>query len=96
MNNNAKFGLKVQQKKLDWMCKMATFAIYGKRTGLIVNGVPIYDKQFRALDYRGIRVSKLEQAGTYATKEDAQKVVDEKCKDYKDAGLAEYQVRSIK
>lgn len=72
------------------------YAIYAKRCGLKVNNIPIFDKQFRALDYNGVRVFKLEDAGTYATKEDAQEVIDKKCKEYKDAGLAEYQIRSVK
>lgn len=75
---------------------MGQFAIYGKRTGLTVKGEPVYDKQFRALKYNGVRVNKLTEAGVYATKEDAQKVIDEKCKEYEDAGLAVYQIRSVK
>ena len=72
------------------------YAIYGKRCGLKVNGIPIFDKQFRALDYKGIRVSKLTDAGVYQDKSDAQEVLDKKCKTYEDAGLVEYQIRTIK
>ena len=53
---------------------MSAYLIYGKRTGKKVDGEPVYDKTFRALNYRGIRVTKLSDAGTYATKEDAQEV----------------------
>ena len=55
------------------------FAIYAKRCGLKLNGIPIYDKQFRALDYQGVRVSRLANVGTYATKEDAQAILDKLC-----------------
>lgn len=34
------------------------------------------DKTFRALDARGVRVTKLDNAMSYATKEDAQEVLD--------------------
>lgn len=34
------------------------------------------DKTFRALDGSGVRVNKLDQAFSYATKEDAQEVID--------------------
>lgn len=72
------------------------FAIYGKRCGLKVNNVPTYDKSFRALTYEGVRVTKLADAGTYATKEDAQEVYEEKCKSNEDAGLVQYDIRKIK
>ena len=72
------------------------FAIYAKRCGLKVNNIPVYDKQFRALDYGGVRVFKLTDAGTYATREDAQEVLDTKCREYAEAGLAQYEIRSVK
>ena len=72
------------------------YLIYGKRTGKIEKGEPVYDKTFKALDYSGIRVSKLADAGTYAERADAQEVIDTKCKEYADAGLCEYQIRKAK
>jgi len=72
------------------------FLIYGKRTGKIEDGVPVYDKMFKALDYSGVRVTKLANAGTYATREDAQNIIDTRCKDYKEAGLCEYEIRKAK
>lgn len=45
------------------------WAIYGKRP---------QDKMMRALDYRGHRVSKLELAGTFAEKNDAQEHLDKR------------------
>lgn len=73
-----------------------SYAIYGKRCGLVVDGEPVYDKSFRALDYDGVRVTKLADAGTYVEKADAQEVIDKYCQDYKDAGLVEYEIRTIK
>lgn len=57
---------------------MSEYLIYGKRQGQLINGVPTYDKTFRALDSSGIRVIKLEQAMSYATREDAQDVINKK------------------
>lgn len=57
---------------------MAEYLIYGKRQGQLIDGVPTYDKTFRALDWTGKRVVKLEQAMSYATVEDAQQVIDKK------------------
>lgn len=52
------------------------WAIYGKRTQPITNTetgeVMGPDTRFAALDYKGIRVSKLENAGTFAEKADAE------------------------
>jgi len=75
---------------------MSAYLIYGKRTGKIEYGEPVYDKTFKALNYAGVRVTKLADAGTYATREDAQNVIDEKCTDYKEAGLCEYEIRKAK
>lgn len=72
------------------------YAIYGKRTGQIVDGEPVYDKMFKALGYDGIRVAKLADAGTYATREDAQEVVDKKCKEYMDKGWTQIEIRKVK
>ena len=58
------------------------YLIYGKRTlpiEKIVRGKRyVYgpDKTFRALDYQGRRVVNLNDAGTYATREDAQERID--------------------
>lgn len=57
---------------------MSEYLIYGKRQGQLIDGVPTYDKTFRALDSRGKRVIKLDQAMSYATKEDAQEIIDKK------------------
>ena len=73
-----------------------SYLIYGKRTGLIVDGVPTYDKTFRALRYDGVRVNKLSDAGEYATKEDAQEVLDKKCQAYMKKGLCQYDIRKAK
>ena len=75
---------------------MSKWLIYGKRTGKLLNGEPVYDKTFKALDYSGKRVIKLSDAGTYATREDAQKVLDEKCADLAEAGLCQYEIRKAK
>lgn len=72
------------------------YLIYGKRTGKIENGEPVYDKMFKALDYSGVRVTKLANAGEYATREDAQEVMNKKCMEYKEAGLCEYEIRKAK
>ena len=75
---------------------MSSWLIYGKRTGKIENGEPVYDKMFKALDYNGVRVTKLVDAGEYATKEDAQEVIDTKCSYYADKGLCEFEIRKAK
>lgn len=36
------------------------------------------DKTFKALDYKGIRVNKLENAGSFATREDAEEYLASK------------------
>lgn len=76
---------------------MSEWIIYGKRTGKKVNNIPVYDKQFRALNYEGVRVSKLADADTYATKEDAQAIIDdEKNKKLVEDGLVQYEIRRAK
>lgn len=75
---------------------MSSWLIYGKRTGQIVDGEPVYDKMFKALNYKGVRVAKLADAGTYATREDAQEVIDKKCKDYIDKGWIQVEIRKAK
>lgn len=50
------------------------YLIYGKRNVAINGEGP--DKKFAALDSRGYRVSKLANAMSYATKEDAQEMID--------------------
>lgn len=57
---------------------MAEYLIYGKRQGQYVNGHPTFDKTFKALDTFGMRTIKLSDAMSYATKEDAQEVIDKK------------------
>lgn len=75
---------------------MSSYLIYGKRTGKPVDGEPIYDKTFRALDYFGKRVTKLEQAGTYAERADAEDVVERRCRELIDKGLIEIEIRKAK
>lgn len=75
---------------------MSEYAIYGKRIGLKVNGIETFDKTFRALNYQGVRVNKLTDAGTYATKEDAQEVINKKCQEYIDQKLVLYEIRKIR
>lgn len=56
-----------------------SYLIYGKRTKPVKYGndkIGGPDKTFRALTYQGVRVTKLSEAGEYATKEDAQEIVD--------------------
>lgn len=59
---------------------MPEYLIYGKRTERIhdkYTGETIPpDKTFRALDAKGIRVNKLENAMSFATKQDAQEFLD--------------------
>lgn len=57
---------------------MSEWLIYGKRQGLFVKGRKVYDKTFRALDGRGKRVITLDEAMSYATKEDAQEIIDKR------------------
>lgn len=57
---------------------MSEYLIYGKRNGQYVNGFPTYDKTFRALDGFGKRVTNLNQAMSYATREDAQEIINKK------------------
>lgn len=57
---------------------MTQYLIYGKRQGQIVNYKPVYDKNFKALDSQGKRVTKLADAMSYATEEDAQEVINKK------------------
>lgn len=59
-----------------------TYLIYGKRTKPIKNTetgeMMGPDTMFRALTYNGVRVSKLADAGSFATKEDAQEWINKK------------------
>jgi len=74
---------------------MSEFLLYGKRTGLPdKNGNPVFDKTFRALDAWGVRVNKLSDAMSYATKEDALEVLQSDIiqKNIKE-GLVEFDVR---
>ena len=72
------------------------YLIYGKRTGFKVEGEERWDKTFRALDYKGVRVNRLTDAGEYATKEDAEEVlahpvIQQRIKD----GLIEFDIRKV-
>lgn len=57
-----------------------TYLIYGKHTKEWWNKQRRRwedpDKTFRAIDYKGVRVTKLENAASFATKEDAQDYLD--------------------
>lgn len=59
---------------------MVQYIIYGKRTERWFNpetkewNEP--DKSFKALDYHGIRVNQLSDAGFYDSKEEAQEIID--------------------
>lgn len=58
---------------------MAEYLIYGKRTQAWKDKeghTHEPDKTFRALDIQGCRVTKLDEAFSYATKEDAQERID--------------------
>lgn len=62
------------------------YLIYGKRIGI--------DKTFRALDYNGVRVNKLADAMAYATKEDAQEILDKpSIKEKIESGQLEFEIR---
>lgn len=57
-----------------------TYLIYGKHTkpwrGSQDHLLHEPDKMFRAINYQGVRVTKLEDAASFATKEDAQEFLD--------------------
>ena len=58
---------------------MSQWLIYGKHLTPWIDSkgkLREPDKIFRALDARGVRVTKLDNAMSYATKEDAQEVLD--------------------
>lgn len=57
------------------------YYLYGKRTApehwdSVLRCMIPQDKQFRALNLNGVRVSRLEDAAPFATKEDAQEFLD--------------------
>lgn len=58
---------------------MPQYLIYGKHLTPWIDSkgkLREPDKTFRALDVHGVRVTKLDNAMSYATKEDAQEVLD--------------------
>lgn len=62
------------------------YLIYGKRKNI--------DKTFRALDSNGVRVNKLADAMAYATKEDAQEILDRpNIKEKIESGQLEFEIR---
>ena len=77
---------------------MIGYVIYGKRTGLRdKHKKPVFDKTFRALDSVGRRVTTLTNAMCYATKEDAQDILDKPAtKKLIDAGLVLFEIRKAK
>ena len=73
---------------------MTSWLIYGKRTGLSHKGKPVFDTYFRALDSKGCRVTKLQDAMSYATKEDAQEILDKfVAKNIIEQGLVQFEIR---
>ena len=77
---------------------MVGWLIYGKRTGLPdKHNKPTFDKTFRALDSVGRRVTTLTNAMCYATKEDAQEILEKPAtKKLIDAGLVVFDIRKAK
>lgn len=77
---------------------MIGWLIYGKRTGLTgKTKQPVFDKTFRALDSVGRRVTTLTDAMCYATKKDAQMILDKPAtKKLIDAGLVTFEIRKAK
>lgn len=62
---------------------MTAYCVYGKRTApehwdSISRSMIPQDKQFRAVNDRGVRVNKLEEAIMFASKEDAQEWLNKK------------------
>lgn len=49
------------------------YVIYGKRTKEVVGGGP--DARFAALNFNGVRVSRLSDAAVYETREDAENML---------------------
>lgn len=74
---------------------MSEFLLYGRRTGLPdKNGNPIFDKTFRALNSKGVRVTKKSDAMSYSTKEDALELLKSPTiKEHIHKGLVEFDVR---
>ena len=73
------------------------YLIYGKRTGKPLDGQPVFDKRFAALKYDGTRATKLTDAGTYATREDALEVINRPHNQkLVEQGLVVYEVRKAK
>lgn len=69
------------------------YFIYGKRTREVNGFGP--DKTFAALDSRGFRVKSLQDACPYATREDAQEVID-KTKIYANQNGILFEIRKAK
>lgn len=72
------------------------YLIYGKHTKEWWDGKMRQppDKTFRAINYKGVRVTKLEDAGSFATREDAQEFLD-KHADPKRNDVA-FEIRKVK
>lgn len=73
---------------------MSNWAIYGKRTQ-VIPGIDKPDSTFRALTYSGVRVNKLSDAGTFATKEDAEEHLAKKNKNGNKPGVV-FEIRKLK
>lgn len=77
-----------------------SYLIYGKHLIKWVDSKGKWhepDSTFRALNYQGVRVTKLSDAGEYATKEDAQEVLDKpKTKERVEKGEVAFEIRVAK
>lgn len=75
-----------------------SFLLYGKHLTRWVDSRGKWhdpDKTFRALDYSGVRVNKLTDAGEYATREDAEEAML-KAKPRIDKGTVAIEIRIAK
>lgn len=81
------------------VAKVSEYLIYGKRLAVKdpKTGQIITDSMFRALDSGGHRVTKLSDAMSYATREDAQAILDKPATKARiDAGEVAFQIRKAK
>lgn len=74
------------------------YLIYAKRTGYKdASGTPVFDKTFRAVDSKGFRVISLADAMAYATRADAQEILDKPFpSELISKGLAQFEIRKAK
>ena len=77
---------------------MSTYLLYGKHLTEWVDSKGKWhepEATFRALDYRGVRVNRLADAGEYATKEDAEEAM-QKAKPRIEKGEVAIEIRIAK